>query len=488
MKYRPVIAVWTVLVIAGALLCPSGAFANERPNIVFMMTDDQRNDTLGCAGHPIIKTPNIDALAGEGLRFENMFVSSSICWVSRATILTGQHARSWGSPTRPDTIRAGRADDIYPKLLRQAGYRTGFFGKWHAKMPAGFDKASCFDEYEDIFRRPYFKKQPDGSLRHTTQIIGDRAVDFLNSQPKGQPFALTLWFNASHAEDGDKRPGIGHFPWPKVVDGMYEDVPMPPPRLNDPAIFNSQPEFLKQSINRDRFFWRWDTPEKYETNMRAYFRMISGIDHVLGRVRQQLQDLGMAENTIIVYTADNGYYMGDRGFAGKWSHYEQSLRVPLIVHDPRVTSDRRGRVTDETAINVDLPATFLAWAGVPSPDTYEGNSLVSIVNGATPTQWRDDFFCEHVVLAPHITWEGVRNSRYIYARYFDQRPVYEFLHDLQTDPDQLTNLADAPSHAEIMQQMRTRCDELVDRYGGPLAPMELRAKRPARRKPAAAKK
>ena len=142
------------------------AAASERPNIVFIMTDDQRHDTLGCAGHPIVKTPNIDQLAADGVRFRNMFVSSSICWVSRATILTGQHARSWGSSTRPDVIRDGRADDIYPKVLREAGYRTGFFGKWHAKMPSGFDRRAYFDAYEDIFRNPYFRKQPDGSLRH----------------------------------------------------------------------------------------------------------------------------------------------------------------------------------------------------------------------------------------------------------------------------------------------------------------------------------
>ncbi len=451
--------------------------AAERPNIVFLMTDDQRNDTLGCVGHPIIQTPNIDRLASSGVRFQNMFVSSSICWVSRATILTGQHARSWGSPAKPDAIRSGRANDVYPKMLHNAGYRTGFFGKWHAKMPAGFNKRSHFDAYEDIFRHPYFKKQPDGSLRHTTQIIGDRAVDFLKSQPQDQPFALTLWFNASHAEDGDKRPGIGHFPWPKVVDGMYDDVVMPSPRLGDPAIFDTQPQFLKESINRERFYWRWDTPEKYQTNMRAYFRMISGIDHVLGRVTKQLRASGLADNTIIVYSADNGYYMGDRGFAGKWSHYEQSLRVPLIVFDPRLPNSKRGRVVEKMAVNVDLPATFLAWAGVEIPGSYEGLSLVPIVEGQSVKDWRDEFFCEHVVLAPHITWEGVRNERYIYARYFDQQPAYEFLHDLKADPDELSNLVGSAQHAETLREMRERCDELVAKYGGPLAPLDQRPQR-----------
>ncbi|MCG8649320.1 MAG: sulfatase [Pirellulales bacterium] len=476
------------LLLAGLLGHGPAGYGDDRPNLLFLMTDDQRNDTLGCAGHDIVLTPHIDRLASQGVRFENMFVSSSICWVSRATILTGQYARSWGSSTQPDKIRPGQADFIFPKILREQGYRTGFFGKWHAKMPAGFRQADHFDVYQDIFRRPYFKPQSDGSLRHTTQIIGDRAVEFLADQPGNQPFALTLWFNASHAEDGDKRPGIGHFPWPKVVDGMYEEVAMPPPRLNDPAIFAAQPEFLRASLNRQRFFWRWDTEEKYQTNLRAYFRMISGIDHVLGRVIRQLEASGLADNTIIVYTADNGYYMGDRGFAGKWSHYEQSLRVPLVIYDPRLPAAKRGRVVDPLAVNVDLPATFLDWAGIDRPDSYQGRSLRPILERDRLEDWREDFFCEHVVLAPRITWEGVRNRGYIYARYFDQKPVYEFLHDLDADPDQLVNLAKSAKHAEQLARMRSRCDELVDRYGGPLAPLEARGARgkkaaPAKKKP-----
>ncbi len=467
--------------IASSLLFSAGALAAERPNIVFLMTDDQRDDTLGCAGHPIIKTPNIDRLAADGVRFKNMFVSNSICWVSRATILTGLYARSMSTATRPDAVRPGRADDIYPDVLRAAGYRTGFFGKWHARMPKGFKNADHFDVYEQIFGGPYHRKQPDGSTRHRTQIIGDRAVDFIKSQPADKPFALTLWFNAAHAVDGDHRPGIGHFPWPKVVDGMYEDVEIPAPRLGAKSIYESQPDFLKKSINRGRFFWRWDTPEKYQTNMRAYFRMISGIDHVVGRVVKQLAAKGLEENTIIVYTADNGYYMGDRGFAGKWSHYEQSLRVPLIVYDPRLPKKQRGRVVTSLAVNVDLPATLLDWAGVEIPKSYEGASLRPIVEGKTPPDWRKDFFCEHVVLAPHITWEGVRTERYIYARYFDQKPVYEFLHDLKTDPDELKNLAGSAEHAAVLENLRSRCEGLVKKYGGPLAPLEERTGR--RRKP-----
>jgi arylsulfatase A-like enzyme len=458
-------------------LCDQAVSASQ-PNILFFFADDQRNDTLGCAGHPIIKTPTVDRLAAEGVRFENAFVTTSICWVSRSSILTGLTARSFGTKNQPDAVKPEALEALYPDLLRDAGYRTGFYGKWHAKMPKGFVAADHYSEFEAIFRHPYFKPQPDGTKRHTAELIGDRGVEFLKSQPKDKPFCLNLWFNSAHAEDGDKRPGIGHFPWPKAVDGMYEDIEIPPPRLSDPAIYESQPDHLKESINRQRYFWRWDTPEKYQTNMRAYFRMISGIDGVIARVLKTLEAEGLAENTIIVYSGDNGYYMGDRGFAGKWSHYEQSLRVPLIVYDPRLPTDRRGRVLSAMALNIDLPATFLDWAGASVPESYQGRSLKNHVAGSPLGDWRTDFFCEHVSLAPTLTWEGVRGERYVYARYFDQEPLSEFLHDLEEDPDQLQNLIDSEEYGQVLTQMRGRCDKLMDDYGGALVPLSERTRKP----------
>ncbi len=202
--------------------------------------------------------------------------------------------------------------------------------------------------------------------------------------------------------------------------------------------------------------------------MRAYYRMLSGLDGAIARVLGTLKKQGLAENTIIVYSADNGYYMGDRGFAGKWSHYEQSLRVPLIVYDPR-DKKSAGRVVDDLAMNLDLPVTFLSWAGVDVPAHYQGLDLAPIIRGDDPGQWRTDMFHEHVGLRPHISWEGVRNKRYKYARYFDQEN-YEFLHDLARDPDELENLADDPDYKAILANLRHRTDDLVAGYGGPLEP------------------
>lgn len=446
--------------------------AAEQPNIVFFFADDQTTSTLGCYGNQVIQTPNIDELAARGTRFEKAYVSQAICWVSRTTILTGLTGRSYGTPGNPELARPEAVQSLYSDLLRENGYRTGYFGKWHARMPKGFQREKHFDEFEAISRNPYYKKQPDGSLRHETELIVDRGIEFIKTQPKGKPFALNLWFNACHAEDSDRRPGIGHFPWPRAVDGMYEDTVIAPPRLGDPEIFNSQPDFLQTTLNRERYFWRWNTSQKYQTNMRAYYRMVSGIDGAIGRFMQALKDAGLAENTIIVYSADNGYYMGNRGFAGKWSHYEDALSVPLIIADPRVPQKEQGKVTDALALNLDLPSTFLDWAGVEIPSRYQGHSLKPVVEGAKPGDWRTETFHEHFAVRSRIpAFEGIRDGQFKYVRYFDH-DNHEFLHNLKSDPDELINLATDPKYATKLKTLRQRTTERVKELRGPLEPLK----------------
>lgn len=462
----------SLLLLTALLLLSLGkSEAAERPNIVFFFADDQTTSTVGCYGNQVIQTPNIDELAKRGTRFEKAYVSQAICWVSRTTILTGLTGRSYGTPANPEQARPDAVQTLYTDLLREQGYRTGFYGKWHAKMPKDFKREAHFDEFEAISRNPYYKKQPDGSLRHETELIVDRGIEFVKSQPKGKPFALNLWFNACHAEDSDRRPGIGHFPWPRAVDGMYEDIEIAPPRLGDPEIFNAQPNFLQTTINRERYFWRWNTPQKYQTNMRAYYRMVSGIDGAIGRFLKALEEAGLAENTIIVYSADNGYYMANRGFAGKWSHYENALQVPLIVMDPRVPKEEQGKVTDALALNLDLPATFLDWADVDVPKRYQGQSLQPVVKGAKPADWRTETFHEHFAVRNRIpAFEGIRDGNLKYVRYFDH-DNYEFLHDLESDPDELVNLVGNPKYTEQLQALRDRTTERVKELGGPLDPL-----------------
>jgi arylsulfatase A-like enzyme len=461
------------LCLMAILVTAFAAQAAPPPNILFILVDDQRHDSLGCAGHPILQTPNIDNLAEQGVRFENAFVSTSICMASRACIFTGLtetgHGYTGGGfPATP--VIEPDVDTSFPVLLKQAGYRTGFFGKQHVKFEEGTTEALArmFDSCETIGRHPYFKKQEDGSERHSAELIGDRSVEFVEQQSADQPFCLYMSFNISHAEDGDKRPGIGHYPWPKAVDGLYEDIVPAAPRLGDPKYFEALPKFMQESMNRDRWFWRWDTPEKYIINMRAYLRMLTGMDRIVGRVLQTLEEKGLADNTVVIYTADNGYYMGDRGFAGKWSHFEQSLRVPLIIHDPRLPENKRNRVESVPVLNIDLPATMLELAGIDVPEKYQGRSALPVFNGNTPEDWRTDHFHEHHMNNASIPkWRGVRDERYSYARYFEQQPVYEFLHDLEADPDQIKNFADDPEYKEVLEKLRARCDELTAQYTRP---------------------
>ncbi|MDP7288718.1 MAG: sulfatase [Phycisphaerae bacterium] len=457
---------------------------SDRPNIVFILVDDQRNDTLGCAGHKILNTPVVDSLAAKGVRFSNMFVTTSICAASRASIFTGLHERTHGYTFGKPAVSKAHTEASYPVLLRKAGYRTGFIGKYGVNMAGG--RAQMFDSFESFYG-PRFIKQPDGSKRHTAEICGDKAIKFIqagktDSGAQKKPFCLSISFPSVHAVDGNKKPGDGHYPWPKAVDGMYDDVKIPPPRLSESEIFNNHPEFLKKSMNRHRWFWRWDTPEKYQTNIRAYYRMISGVDRVIGRVVEELKTQGLDKNTVIIYTGDNGYYMGQRGFAGKWSHYEESLRVPLVIYDPRPEASKRGKVDDAVALNIDLTATMLDLAGITPPKHYGGRPLTAMLKGAAPADWRTDFFCEHLMERHDIPkWEGVRGPRYVYARYFGQKPQYEFLHDLKTDPDQLKNFASDPKYADTLKKMQTRCDELRETHGGPYKrPAAKRKKKKAR--------
>ncbi|MFT5130880.1 MAG: arylsulfatase A-like enzyme, partial [Rhodothermales bacterium] len=237
------------------------AFAHgaKRPNILFILVDDQRNDELSCAGESVLQTPVIDSLAARGIRFENAFVTTSICAASRASIFTGLTERTHGYTFGKAPIRTEDVAASYPTLLRKVGYRTGFYGKFGVRLAKGAGTHDMFDDFQGI-GGPGLRKQPDGTLRHSGELIGDRAVEFIRKQSSDQPFCLSLSFNISHARDGDKRPGSGHFPWPQSANDLYKTEEMPQPRLGDPAIFGAMPEFLRKSMNRDRYFWRWDTP------------------------------------------------------------------------------------------------------------------------------------------------------------------------------------------------------------------------------------
>jgi arylsulfatase A-like enzyme len=452
------------LVLVSSILATESVWAQEpkkkRPNIIFILVDDQRNTSLGIAGDPYVQTPTIDRLARKGVRFENAFVTTAICMASRATILTGLSERTHGYSIGNPPVPARFVQTAYPSVLRSAGYTTAFFGKFGVKME-GNPNEELFDSFGSR-DRPYLKKQPDGSIRHVDEINTEQATNFLARYKSDTPFCLSISFSSTHAEDSDKE---NHYPSIDAVEGMYEEINFPEPRLSSPEIYDNQPELLKSSLNRTRYFWRWDTPEKYQKNMRAYYRLVTGVDVMVRRVLDALEKTGEADNTIIIYTADNGYYMGDRGFAGKWSHYEESLRVPLIIYDPRLPQQFRGKVLDPMVLNMDLPATILDMAGVEVPDHYQGRSLAPWLRLTEVDGWRADFFAEHRAVHPQLpTWEGIRTEHFTYARYDGVNPPLEMLHDLQVDPDQLRNLVGVRSYGDTLTRLRGKTDAFRDTY------------------------
>jgi arylsulfatase A-like enzyme len=413
----------------------------------------------------------MDRLANEGVRFENAFVTSPICAASRASLLTGvverTHQLTFGTPP----LASHFIDRSYPTLLREAGYHTGFIGKFGVRTEPGATE-TMFDTFVPLWTDPYFKEMEDGSVRHLTDITADESIEYLRSNGRTGPFALTVSFNAPHAEDGDERQYI----WPEAMDFLYSDTSIPHPPLSEPAFFDALPEFLKEaSLNRIRWYWRFDTPEKARRMTRGYFRMISGVDAAIGRILGELESLGFAENTVVMLMGDNGYFLGERGYAGKWLPYDLSIRVPLVVYDPRVEDRLRGSTPSLPILNVDLAPTLLDLAGVEVPATMQGRSLAPLLMGEAPADWRTDFFVEHLFDHPEIPkHEGVRGERFKYARYFEQVPVYEELYDLLEDPLETRNLSGDPEYLEILEELRRRTDELRDEYGGPFVSVRER--------------
>ncbi len=447
--------------LASLCLLLAAPLTFAEPNIIFLLADDQRNDVLGCDGNELIQTPTLDRLAAEGTRFENAFCEVPICAASRASLFTGLSQRTHGFNFGEPKVPTEYMETSYPMVLKAAGYRIGFVGKYGMSFVAPGMKEQ-FDFFKPIGRNPYLKKMADGSLRHETDLCVDAGIKFIESNAADIPFCLSISFNASHAEDGDKRPGF-HFQWPESADGLYEDIEIPAPNLADEIYFKAMPPFLQdeKELSRARYFWRWDTPEKYQTNMRAYYRMITGIDNAIARLLQTLKDKGLDQNTIIIYSADNGYMMGDRGTAGKWNHYEQSLRVPLIIYDPRLPEKQRGRVVTELVNNIDMAPTFVEMAGAEIPSVYQGRSLAPLVQGETVADRREDTFCEHM-FNRYNNWHGVRDKRYKYAVYYDDE--YECLYDLEKDPTERVNLVANPEYAAVRKELAERLDEYLAAY------------------------
>jgi prolyl oligopeptidase len=447
------------LLSVALVLTTSASFAAEsRPNIILLVTDDQRWDAISCAGNPHIRTPNIDALARGGSRFTNMFCTTSICASSRATILTGQYARRHGIWGFREALSDQSFAQTFPAVLRNNGYRTAFIGKWGI----GVEKDLPTDQYShwDGFSGQGRYYDPKQGGKHLTERLGDRAVEFLETTDRDHPFCLHMAFKAAHCQDG----ADWQFQHSHRYDALYKDVNVPAPSTATPSHFAALPSFLQTSEARRRWQVRFANEAMRQDTVRDYYRLITGVDDVVGRLRAALEKQGLAENTVFIFTSDNGFYLGDHGLAGKWFPHEPSIRLPLVIYDPR-RKDVRPTI-DEIALTIDLAPTVLQLAGISPPNDMQGDSLLPLLN-SPETAWRHDFLYEHLFQHPRIPMsEGVRSERWKYARYHVGASPYEVLFDLKSDPNEEHDLGQSAEHAPVITAFRERLQRLIQQAKG----------------------
>ena len=349
--------------------------ADKPMNILVLYADDWRHDTLGVAGHSVVQTPELDKLAREGMRFTQNCVTTAICGVSRSSMYTGQwmsrHGNtSFNSMTTP-------WEETFPVLLHDNGYFVGHVGKWHVgKFPK-----EVFD-FGRSYMGTHWIKQDRKRQIHVTQKNEDDALDFLTERPKDQPFCLTVSFFATHAED---RHPLQYLPQPESL-GLYVDVDIPVPVNATQESWERLPEFFgERNEGRNRWRWRFDTPEKYQAMMKNYYRLATEVDSTCGRILAELEAQGVLENTLVIFTTDNGYYHGEHGLADKWYPHQESIRVPLIVVDPRMADSKVGQTNDSFTLNVDLAPTILGAAGITVPKGMQGRDILQIIGSVSYT-------------------------------------------------------------------------------------------------------
>ena len=426
----------------------------QKPNILFLIADDMSWHSAAFAGDPMVKTPNLDKLSHTGVTFNHAAVTTSICMVSRANFLTGR----WLSQLGGARVAPENWPQTWPAQLRSAGYYGGHIGKVHVTG----QNADGYDFWAGRHGYAWLNDGMGGKI-HSIQKDTDEALRFLNTRPKDKPFFLQVAYTVPHAEDGDPKQ---YLPMPQE-HSLYADDHVTPPETSAEEFWLKLPSFFREGPNESRHRWtkRFDTPEKYQSYTKDYFRLISGMDRSIGVILDQLKTLGLADNTVVVFTADNGYFLGEHGLADKWYAYEESLRVPLIVSDPRLPASRRGERCDDWVLNVDYAPTFCALAGIKPPDIMQGRDITPLVQGQTPADWRTDLLYQFKWASENIpASEAVCSKDWKYIRWVATNT--EELFDLRKDPHEKNDLSKNPANATDMTRLRERMASLKKEVGG----------------------
>jgi arylsulfatase A-like enzyme len=430
-----------------------------RPNFLFIVTDDQRYDAMGCAGNPLVRTPNIDALAARGTRFDRAFVTLSICSPSRAACLTGCYGSANGVTSVPGTLSDPRSTIAW--RLKEAGYRTGVVGKWHlGNSPAecGFDFASYFVSNGSYYGRSVTE---NGCRKKARGYIEDynaqQATQFMaDCHSAGAPFFLFYCTQVPHMNH--------EFDWPARAETLArydpQDMPIPQTWQDDLA---GKPPYLKAARSREQaLHYGYDQKENIQRHFQRYYATITEMDAALGPVLGALDELSLREDTYVFLMGDNGWFMGEHGFTSKVLPYEESIRVPMLAAGPGVRTGLDSRLV----LNIDIPPTILELAGLPLPETVHGASLVPLLCGK-PCRWRTSFLYE--APTPSLgSWPlyAVRTQRWKYIQTFDktdrERPAFEELYDLHADPHETTNLVGQAEHADRQATLKRELQRLRD--------------------------
>jgi arylsulfatase A-like enzyme len=499
--------------------CGSGQVTREvaplpPPNIVFIMTDDHALEAISVYGSRLVQTPNIDRIAREGVLFKNSFVTNSICAPSRAVLLTGKYSHLNGLRDNRDHFDG--AQQTFPKLLQEAGYRTAIIGKWHLKTaPTGFDYWNILNDQGEYYN-PQMIKNGDTLLYsgYTTDLITDLSLEWLEQRDTSRPFCLLYHHKAPHRN---------WMPNTKHLHLFQEDLPLPETFWDDYATRSAAAR--EQDMRIEDMFMSMDmklmpedfggidpgsggagpgfnpvnnwlndyrrlTPEqkaawdahydevrrdfrekrlsgkalaewKYQRYIKDYLRCIVSVDENIGRLLDFLGQKGLSDNTIVIYTSDQGFYLGEHGWYDKRFMYEESLRMPLVLRYPAMI--KPGAIIEAMALNLDFAPTFLDFAGVSVPEDMQGRSLRPLLIGATPADWRREMYY-HYYEYPH-GWhsvkrhEGIRDQRYKLIHFYHDIDAWE-LYDLDKDPTEVNNVYDQPEYAAVTAGLKVKLDSL----------------------------
>ena len=465
----------------------------RQPNIIFIMSDDHASHAISAYGSKINQTPNIDRIAKHGMRFNNCFCTNSICTPSRASILTGTYNHINGVTTLASKLDGRQM--TFPKLLQAAGYQTAMIGKWHLghgghNDPTGFDYWNVLPG-QGLYHNPEMidmgtKKVFEG---YTTDLITDFSLDWLRNRDPNRPFFMMTHHKAPHR------------PWDpdEAHMQMYEDIDIPEPETfnDDYSTRASAAKEAKMRVDRDLNArdLKIPIPEgltteeekkwKYQRYIKDYLRCVASIDDNVGRLLDYLDQQELTENTILVYTSDQGFFLGDHGWYDKRFMYEESLRMPFLIQYPREIE--AGSVNNNMILNVDFAPTFLDCTNVDIPDQIQGSSFRPLMRGELPEKWQTSMYYRYWMhLSHHNVYShyGIRTLRYKLIYYYadaldqpgaidDRRPPEWELFDLEQDPYELNNVYHNSAYTEIKQQLENELHQLQMEVGDQPYPNEL---------------